>query len=349
MLNAKQLPSGSWRVRVWETVNGKQTARSFTAPTKDEAEYMAAAYRRQPKKTRQDMTVSDAVDRYIELSEILAPASVSTYKKRRKTMFPDLMKMKVRDLDNKIVQDEINKEAKRQSQQTGKPIAPKTVHSEWGLISPALKTVCDVSFYVRLPRIPKKLKKLPDPAVVLGIMKGSNVELPGMLAMWCSLRMAEVRGLMCSSVDGNYINIDHSLVEVDGENIFQDLCKTDGSTRQVYLPAKLRELISQSKNYQRYLETGEDLPIVPLTRNQIYHRFVRLMEKNGIDMPFHDLRHMYASMTLNLMNIPKRAVMDAGGWKTPEVMERYYSNMFDEVRLAADTALETYLDSITKE
>ena len=46
MANAKKLPSGSWRVRVYDgkDQNGKDVYKSFTAPTKKQAEYLAAEY-----------------------------------------------------------------------------------------------------------------------------------------------------------------------------------------------------------------------------------------------------------------------------------------------------------------
>ena len=46
MPKAKKLPSGSWRCRVYsyKDADGKQHYESFTAPTKAEAEMMAAEY-----------------------------------------------------------------------------------------------------------------------------------------------------------------------------------------------------------------------------------------------------------------------------------------------------------------
>ena len=46
MAKAKKLPSGSWRVRVYDgkTAEGKNIYKSFTAPAKKDAEYLAAEY-----------------------------------------------------------------------------------------------------------------------------------------------------------------------------------------------------------------------------------------------------------------------------------------------------------------
>lgn len=46
MAKAKKLPSGSWRVRVYDGKDaaGKNIYRSFTAATKKQAEFLAAEY-----------------------------------------------------------------------------------------------------------------------------------------------------------------------------------------------------------------------------------------------------------------------------------------------------------------
>lgn len=47
MAKAKKLPSGSWRAQVFVGLdeNGKQIRKSFTAPTKKEAEFLAAEFK----------------------------------------------------------------------------------------------------------------------------------------------------------------------------------------------------------------------------------------------------------------------------------------------------------------
>ena len=46
MATAKKLPSGSWRILVYSHTDqdGKRRYKSFTAPTKKEAEFLAADY-----------------------------------------------------------------------------------------------------------------------------------------------------------------------------------------------------------------------------------------------------------------------------------------------------------------
>ena len=77
MATAKKLPSGSYRVRVYDKLTDKY--KSFTAPTKREAERKANEYLdgKRVKTSSGDMTVLEAVEQYISAREnILSPSTV---------------------------------------------------------------------------------------------------------------------------------------------------------------------------------------------------------------------------------------------------------------------------------
>ena len=79
MAKAKKLPSGNWRVLVYAgKENGKNKYKSFTAPTKKEAEFQAAQYAMERKERENGaMTVQEAIDRYIDAKEgVLSPSTV---------------------------------------------------------------------------------------------------------------------------------------------------------------------------------------------------------------------------------------------------------------------------------
>ena len=59
MAKAKKLPSGSWRVRVYDGkgADGKDRYKSFTAATKREAEFLAAEYAAKRKSSRTVLSV----------------------------------------------------------------------------------------------------------------------------------------------------------------------------------------------------------------------------------------------------------------------------------------------------
>ena len=64
MATAKKLPSGKWRVQIYDSETGKR--KSFTADTQRKANYLAIEW--QEKKRRSKLigiTVGEAVDNYI--------------------------------------------------------------------------------------------------------------------------------------------------------------------------------------------------------------------------------------------------------------------------------------------
>lgn len=70
---AKKLPSGSWRVQVstGQKKNGKYVYKSFTAPTKKEAEYLGSEflYKRKNCEKGSDPVFSKAAESYLETKE----------------------------------------------------------------------------------------------------------------------------------------------------------------------------------------------------------------------------------------------------------------------------------------
>ena len=350
MAKARKLKSGSWNVQVYEGTDssGKRLWRSITAPTKKEAEYLAAKYKMDhaPAVKRANMTLGECLDKYIELSEeALSPTSIRSYRFIRANAFQDLMQEKVHLLTSEKIQQAVNREARRTNGKTGKVIAPKTVRSEWGLVSSALKAICSLSFTVKLPASPKPVKEYPDPELVIAAIQGTDIELPALLAIWLSFTMSEIRGLTCSSVHDGCIFIRLVKVSVGAEEITKPTAKTDTRLRKHVLPPYLLSLINNTTAYQNYAQTGADGPLVPLTRNVIYKHWRKIAAYNGWDMSFHDLRHMSASVML-LLGVPEKYAMERGGWKTPHVMKSVYQHTFTEGRLIADQKINTFFEAV---
>ncbi len=123
MATAKKLPSGQYRVLIYigKDNNGKRKYKSFTAGTKKEAEYLASEYLMANKAKNEPLsiTLGEAYDRYIESKEnILSPSTVREYRHARNRDFKNLMKKRVYDLTNEIIQAEINNDAITRSWKT---------------------------------------------------------------------------------------------------------------------------------------------------------------------------------------------------------------------------------------
>lgn len=335
MAKAKRLPSGNWNIRVYTgKQDGKLIYKSFTAATKDEVEYQAAKFKAGYTKAPSEKTVRNAIEEYIALSEMLSPTTLYAYNTILEYGFVTIMDLPVDSLTDVIVQTAVNVEARRKPARRGSVISPKTVKNEWGLVSAALKTICNKSFNVRLPKIPRKNSVLPEPQEIITRIKGSEIELPCLLAMWCGMRMSEIRGLTYDDLHGNILSINKVLVDVGSVPTLKHLAKTDMSIRNVLLPDYILGLIPKQK--------GEY--IVPFTSKHIYYHFTKLTE--GLDLSFHDLRHIYASVMLNKLNVPEKIVQDSGGWATPTVMKQVYSQSFSQSRIAADEMRDDFFNSL---
>lgn len=336
MAKAKQLPSGSWRVRVYDGINKKYVSFTSKLPGKQgkaEAELMAREYVlgiRQ--KQEQGRTVGECIDEYIALKEnILSPTTIEGYRKERRNSLAELCDISINELTATDIQSHINKLALTKS--------AKTVRNAHGLLVSVLNTyVPELHIRTTLPKPQKKIKQLPKVEAVLKAVIGSEIELPCLLAMWCSLRMSEIRGAKKSDIKDGVLTVRDTLVTVAGEHIEKHSTKTVESTRQIRLPEHIQALVAA-------LPAEQD-KLTLLSGQAIYKRFVRLLGSSGVDaMTFHDLRHMNASVMLAL-GIPDKYAMERGGWSSPHIMKSVYQHTFSQERQAADDKIDSYFVSL---
>ena len=121
MTKAKQLPSGAWRVQVFNK-GGNPRYISFTADTEDEATYLALEWKRgRERKAQVGLTVGEAIDQYIDLKDgVLSPTTIANYRGIRRNNLKNLMDIPVKKLTPFMVQQAINEEAKLISPRTHK-------------------------------------------------------------------------------------------------------------------------------------------------------------------------------------------------------------------------------------
>lgn len=363
MAKIKKLPSGSWNVQVFDytDANGKRIMRSFTSPRKAEVEAQLAAFVAEKKarklnglqpdgrsQDRNTWTVGEVLDLYIKKSEFLSPTTLAGYRKVRRNNFTALMKKRCSSLTTETVQAAINQEARTVSPETGRPLSAKSVRNAWGAIAAALKAELDMSFNVKLPTVKKSVALLPEPEAIMAAIKGSPVELPCLLAMWLSYSMSEIRGLRCSDIDleRKTITIDQVLVDVDSVPTIKPLAKTPTRRRSTELPDHIAELIRQTDAWQHYQETGEDSLIIRTRADYITRHFRAIMRSQGIELTFHGLRHVFASVMLNQLGAPSKLVQIEGGWSTPSVMERVYSQSFSSTQKDLHQRRDSYFNAL---
>lgn len=343
MPKARKLKSGNWNIQVFDyrDPSGKGHYTSITAPTKLECEIKARVYQKDhpQRDASQDMTVGAAVDRYLSLCGTLSPTTSDRYNSLRKNAFQSLMDTPVKKLTTASVQAAINAECLRPSKNG--TVSAKTVKNGWGLISAALHKICGLTFDVSLPKAKRQIKQYPDPQVVLDAIMHSSVKLPCLLSMWCTFSLSEILGIKCSSIKDGCVYIDQVRVTTKDGLVEKSVAKTLTRNRAQRIPEYLMDLIWQTDTYQRYLNTGQDDYLISTPRSTIYHAWKRASK--GLGLSFHDLRHMSASVMLQL-NIPGKYAQERGGWATDHVMKTVYQHTFSAERLAIDAKINDYFE-----
>lgn len=367
MATAKKLPSGSWRClayshteRIWDEKTKKWKSKriyeSFTSDDpsirgKREAELAAAEFQAtkstdvfKQRVNHGSMTLTEAIDKYIESRELLnrSPTTLQDYRCIQKNGFQDIMEMPLKELDKEILQEAVNMESRRpcnSRNKTRKPISPKRLRNEWGLITAVInKYQPGINLRgIELPRTLPRTVELPSAKEVLRIIRGTDIELPVLLAAWLSFSMSEVRGLTKSrSISGDYITIREVIVDVDGKPVVKSMAKNPTRNRRHRIPPYIKDLIDK---------VDGDI-LVPLSGRALYHRWIRLQDEHRMEhITFHDLRHLNASV-MAMLRIPDKYAQERGGWKSDTVMKGIYMQTFSEERERVDDLIDQYFDDL---
>lgn len=191
-----------------------------------------------------------------------------------------------------------------------------------------------------LPKKQKKKKEFPAPAEIFRVIRGTEIELPCLLAMWLSFRMSEVKGFKKSDITNGIISVNRVMVYVDGQYQIKDNAKTIESKHSICLPEYILSLINKLPDEQEYL--------VELNGRTINARFTRLLKKNNLPhISFHDLRHINASVML-MLGIPDKYAMERGGWSTDGVLKSTYQHTFSNEKKAVDKKINDYFENCMK-
>ena len=186
-----ELPSGRWRCQVM--VNGKRIDVIEDDPAVAHAKALAVkAGLLEEEKSPRDMTVGQAIDRYIESKDaVLSPSTIRGYTILRKGILEELSAARLDDLTQEAVQRFINRIARTHS--------PKTVRNAHGLLSAALALYRpEMVLRTTLPQKEKKEISIPSMEEIQFLaekIRGTRFELPFLLAAWMGLRTSLIRGL----------------------------------------------------------------------------------------------------------------------------------------------------------
>lgn len=339
MAKAKKLKSGNWRVLVYshtDIVNGKPVRRykSFTHSDRRQAEYLAAEYatRRENTKNTPAFTLGEAMDKYIDSKDtVLSPSTVREYKGIRRCNLQGLMEIKLGELTQQMIQAEINQEAKTH--------APKTVKNMHGLLSATLTMFRpDMHLTTTLPARKKTELYIPsdeDIVKVLHAIAGTELEKAVLLSAFGSLRRSEIAPLTDEDVNGTSITIEKAMVLNERNEWVIKPPKTFSSYRIIEYPQFVIDRFQ-----------GIHGRLVSLTPYQITEQFLRELKK--IDVPkfrFHDLRHYQASI-LHALGVPDLYIMQRGGWKSVNTLNKVYKHGMDAKKEEVTTLANDHFTAI---
>lgn len=338
-MKATKLPSGNWRCRAYD--NKTKKCKSFTAPTKKEAEYLASEWLngKNQKKILSYETVAQCVRNYINSKEnILSPSSIRGYLIILNNSIGDIKNININDLTERDLQSWVNSNASKYK--------PKSIKSQYGLVTAALrqaKIVLDFNS-ILLPRIPKTEKKIPNEkeiALILDMVEGTSVELPVTIAVTLGLRQSEIAALKWSDYDGQMLDI-HAAVVPNKYNkfVYKNTTKSEASTRKIEVDGILKERLDRAKHTTEFIS--------PMLPTSVLRKFNQLCDKNGLPRyTMHEQRHGNASMML-AMGVPDKYAMKRLGQSSPSMVKEIYQHLYEDKEKEVAKTMSAIYENIYK-
>ncbi len=320
MAKITKTKSGKYRTLVfYQDPDGTRHRKSITHEDKATVKLLAAQFESSRQKGCKggDMTVGDAVKRYINSKEsVLSPSTIRGYRSIQKNDLLKLQSIKLRDLTQEVVQQEISREAQNHK--------AKSVANMYGLLTAALKMFAPEfnpgatlptkePFKATVP-VDKQIKEL------LRLAEGTDIEIPIILSAMGSLRSGEIAALTVEDILDNGVRVNKSMVRNQKEKWeIKQHPKTLAGIRVAPLP---KEVIQKMR--LAVAGKGENERICNLNPQGIYKHYVKLRSQCGMERcRFHDLRHYYASMA-HVLGIPDQYIMLYGGWSDKSTLTKIY-------------------------
>lgn len=268
-------------------------------------------------------------------SNILSPSTIVGYNSIAEHHLQDFFPLRLADITPQLVQSKVNALAKTHS--------PKTVRNVYGLITSVYyHEYPDRRLAVNLPQKDASEIAIPTEEEIRKILDGcagTKYELPILLAMQMGLRASEIRGLTWDCIDGDRLHINKAVVRgPDGQTAKKT--KSTAGDRWLIMPARVRELIQQQPRSGPY--------IVPMSGRTIYGGFSRICDRAGVrHYRFHDLRHVFASVSISL-NMPMEYIRRDMGHQSDNMLKHVYGHMMESNRAQYAAQREAFYAAVGK-
>lgn len=334
-MKVTKLPSGNYRCRVYvgKDASGKKMWKSITGPDKKRVELEAHKFQveRSASDCMDSSSFEEAASRFLKSHEaVLSPATVRSYKSilnSLKAKVPWFCSKSIYSLSSSDLQLFVDALVRG-------GVTPKTVRNNYAFVTSVLS---DSGVMIRPPRLPQKARPdmyIPDgPMVkqVLEAVKGTDIEVPVMLAAFGPLRRGEICALTMDDFNGNIVHVHRDMVQAPDGGWVVKAPKTYSSDRYIELPDFVMQTIRE-KGY-----------IVKCKPTQITRRFGQELKKAGLPaFHFHALRHFCISY-LHSIGIADIYIMQRSGHSTANVLRSVYTHTLqDRSKTETERILSTF-------
>ena len=306
-MNPRKTKSGKYHISAYlGTVNGKKMFKSITADTRRECIMKATEYINAHPVDESDLTVRQAVEKYIRSKEnVLSPSTIREYTRILNHDLKPLYNIRVESLDSYTLQSFVN----------DMKLSPKTIANRYRFLISAISMHTDRKFKVTLPQPKEPIRTVATEEELKILLNAASPEMrKAILLGTCSLRRGEICALKYSDIqsDGIYVHAD-IVQNKDGKWVYKDHAKNPQSTRKIYVSEKIL----------KELGDGEGFVVKMTNPNALTQSFTALRDQLGINISLHSLRRFYASIS-HALGIPDKYIQKQGGWITPDVMRKSY-------------------------
>lgn len=337
-MNAKKLPSGSWRCRAYD--NATKKTKSFTASTKKEAEFLANEWLTGRKTKPTDITVENAIETYIDSkSNTLSPSTVRGYYTMKNNAFDSIKDMKLEKLTEMTLQVWANENALRYSS--------KSIKNQFGLLSAVFKqnkVPLDLDD-ILLKAKEKPEYNIPSPTAmkqIINAVSGKQVEIPVLIALMCGLRQSEIAALRWDDYNGTDLYVHAAIVPDKKHKLVRKECpKSYAGNRHVDVPEQLKKKLDAVNRNDEYISPYR-------TPGGVLKAFHTICRHNGLhEYKMHELRHAYASLMLK-EGVADKYAMERLGQSTPNMIKNVYQHTFRSEQEAITAKLNKAFDDLAE-
>jgi len=302
-----------------------------------------------------DVTLSAYLEQYMTSQAVsLRPKTVTSYLYIiRNHIIPELGSCKLTQLSPNQLQAfytlKVNSGLSKRTVQYMHAVLHKALDqaAKWGMVA---RNVADLVDPPSPARKTPEILNLDQTHQFMEKVKGHRWELIYLIAIGGGLREGEILALSPSDVqiERGVVYVSKALQYLPGQGLVVSEPKTANAKRNVQLPefvlTPLRIYLDSLKTKQKFLfETSNGTPISP--RNLLRHYHQVLGEIGLHIMPFHQLRHLSASLAL-MAGVNPKTVQQRLGHSTVSLTLNTYSHLLPGVEDEAAKKLNDVINGV---